>query len=163
MTIALPTRDVFWQNYPDYYFLPDSAAVKADIGGAVDAAWITNTCAVRMSRGLNYSGVSVPYGFNGMKTVKGGDGKRYAFRVREMRKWFKAMFPAPDVDFTKTAGASPDLSSLSGSSGIMALDIDFDDATGHLDFWDGTLITTEMQASKGYLTKAKRITLWKLA
>lgn len=163
MAITLPSRDVFWQNYPDYYFSSNSAAVKADIGGAVNADWITNTCALRMSRGLNYSGVSVPYGFNGMKTVKGGDGKRYAFRVREMRKWFAARFPAPAVDFKKTAGEAPDLSQLSGKHGIMAMDISFDDATGHMDYWNGSQITTEVQATKGYLTRATRITLWVLS
>lgn len=160
--ITLPTYDVFWQAYPDYEFSPKSDQVKADIGGAVDAAWITNTCAVRMSRGLNYAGVPVPYGFNGMKTVKGGDGKRYAFRVREMRKWFGARFPKPALDLKKTAGTDPDLSTLSTLRGIMALDISFSDATGHLDLWNGAYITTEALASKSYLFKATRITLWTL-
>ncbi len=161
--ISLPSFDVFWQAYPDYLYSPDSKAVKADIGGAVDAAWIANTCAIRMSRGLNYAGVSVPYGFNGMKTVKGSDGKRYAFRVQEMRKWFAARFPKPTVDLKKAAGTGADLSTLASLRGIMALDIRFSDATGHLDLWDGSMITTEAQASKGYLDNATRITLWALS
>ena len=64
-----------------------TATVKKSIGGAVDADWVTNTCAVRMSRGLNYSKLPVPAAFSGMHTVKGADGKHYAFRVRELRLW----------------------------------------------------------------------------
>ena len=54
-----------------------------DAEGAVDAAWITNTCTIRMSRSFNYSGAKIPGNYPGLTTVKGKDGLRYAFRVAE--------------------------------------------------------------------------------
>src|SRR6516225_4829960 len=95
---TLPAYDAIWNVYRDYVNYPDPQDVKDMIGGAVNADWITNTCAIRMSRALNYIGVSVPVHFKGMSTVKGGDGKRYAFRVREMRKWLDVTLSKADFD-----------------------------------------------------------------
>jgi hypothetical protein len=160
---SLPAYNVLWLAYPDYVYYPDPQNVKDLIGGDVNAAWITNTCAIRMSRGLNEVGIPVPSHFKGMVTVKGGDGKRYAIRVREMRRWLEDTLGAPDFDVSKTAGASFDKSTAAGMSGIMAFDIAFADATGHLDLWDGSTITSESHMSRNYYDSATRITIWKTA
>lgn len=156
-----PIWSRFSLEYPNYRLYPDSAAVKRNIGGHVDAAWITNTCAIRMSRGLNYSGVAVPSSFPGLTTVEGGDKKRYAFRVAEMRPWLRHTLGQPDFDQAKKAGEDFDKNTLSDRKGIIAFDIHFADATGHLDIWDGTVFSHEYAASD-YWTRATRITLWNL-
>ena len=157
-----PTWAKFWEEYPDYGTNPDSAAVKTDIGGSVDADYITNTCAVRMSRGLNYSGVPLPAKFAGLLTVTGGDGKHYALRVAEMRKWVPQVLGNPDFDQTKKSGEAFDKSTLAALKGIIAFDIHFSDATGHLDAWDGKAFSSEYKVSD-YWTPATRITLWSLS
>lgn len=156
-----PTWTKFWAEYPDYTNFPDSDAVKKSVGGEVDAAWVVNTCAVRMSRGLNESGVPVPAKFAGLLTLKGGDGKRYALRVAEVRKWLPSALGAADFDLRKKAGVVFDQTSLAAFKGIVAFDIHFNDATGHLDAWDGKVFSHEY-ASVDYWNRASRITLWKL-
>jgi hypothetical protein len=156
-----PTWSKFWSEFPDYITYPDSAVVKKDIGGSVDAGWITNTCAVRLSRGLNYSGVLLPAKAPGLLTVKGGDGKYYALRVAEMRKWLTQTFGKPDFDLTKKAGVGFAKSTLASVKGIIAFDISFSDATGHLDSWDGSVFSSEYKVAD-YWTPATRITLWYL-
>ena len=157
-----PTWSKFWAEYPDYGTYSDSAAVKKDIGGEVNEDWIVNTCAIRMSRGLNSSGVPLPAKFAGLLTVKGGDGKRYALRVAEMRKWLPTVLGKPDFDLTKKAGTAFDKTTLAAMKGIIAFDIHFKDATGHLDAWDGKVFSHEYE-SADYWSRATRITLWTLA
>lgn len=158
---SLPSYDTLWQVYPDYVFYPDPATVKSMVGGNVDAGWITNTCAIRMSRALNYSGISVPSSFKGMSTVKGGDGKRYAFRVREMRPWLDATLDTPAFELKKKAGVAFDKATIASLKGLLAFDIAFPDATGHLDLWDGGVISSEGHMSRNYYDSATRLTLWK--
>ena len=158
-----PTWLKFWAEYPDYGTYPNSAAVKKDIGGAVDAAWIVNTCAIRMSRGLNYSGVPIPANFAGLLTVMGSDAKHYAIRVAEMRKWLPSshVLGKPNVEITKKADEAFDKSTLAALKGIIAFDIHFSDATGHLDAWNGTAFSHEYAATD-YWSRANRITFWSL-
>ncbi|HEY2787293.1 MAG TPA: type VI secretion system amidase effector protein Tae4 [Fimbriiglobus sp.] len=152
----------FWAEYPDYTTDPNSATVKSNIGGSVDESWIVNTCAIRMSRGLNYSGVTVPGSFPWLLTVKGADGRRYGLRVAEMRKWLPHPLGTPDVDITKKAGDAFDKSTIASRKGIIAFDIHFSDATGHLDAWNGSTFSHEYAAGE-YWEKATRITIWALS
>lgn len=167
--MARPLWSDFFSAYPDYVN-HDSDDVKSTIGGAVNADWITNTCAVRMSRGLNYSNLAVPANFSGLHTVKGGDGKHYAFRVRELRLWLPTdtALGKPDVDVKKKQGDDFDKTTLKDMKGIIAFDIHFSDATGHFDRWDGTQFSHESGQSTDfgnagrYWALATRITLWAL-
>lgn len=158
---TLGSYSALWMEYPDYIYYPDSDQVKKDIGGSVDAAWIKNTCAIRLSRTLNYNGIPVPGNFAGLATVKGGDGKRYAIRVREVRKWLEHVLGKPDFDHKKKQGAAFDISSIAAMKGIIAFDISFADATGHLDLWDGSTFSSEYKTSVDYWTQATRISIWK--
>jgi hypothetical protein len=142
-------------NFP----LPDD--VKKLIGGNVDDEWIKNTCAIRLSRALNENGFPIPGKFAGLHTVKGGDGKRYAFRVVELHKWLDHVLGQSDFDLKKKAGDAFDKGALAAFKGIIGFDIHFSDATGHLDLWDGSVFTHEYQTSGEYWTQATRIWLWK--
>ena len=115
-----------------------------------------------MSRGLNYSGVPVPGHFHGLYTVRGADRKHYALRVAEVRKWLPHAIGKPDFDLHKKSGTAFDKSTLSALTGIIAFDIHFSDATGHLDAWDGATFSHEYAAAE-YWVKAKRITVWALS
>ena len=155
------TWETLAAQYPDYRSKPDGAAMKRDIGGAVTEAWLgENTCVIRLSRALNYSGSPVPANFPRLETVKGGDGKNYAYRVAEIRPWLARTFGKPDFDLVKKNGEAFDKSTLSGIKGIIAFDIHFGDATGHVDLWDGASFSNEDKAAN-YWTAAKRITVWK--
>jgi hypothetical protein len=157
----LHTFSALSDKYPDYLNYPKPESVKALIGGAVDADWIENTCAIRLSRTLNYNGFPVPGSFAGLHTVRGDDGKRYAFRVRELRPWLVHRFGQPDFDISKKQGEEFDKSRLAAIKGIIGFDIRFTDATGHLDLWDGSSFTHEYQTSAEYWTGATRISIWK--
>lgn len=159
----LPSFADLSQEYPGYVKFPDPQEVKDLIGGGVNAAWITNTCAIRMSRALNYNGIPVPTGFMGLHTVPGGDRKRYGFRVREMRKWLVAALGKPDFELRKPAETPFDRSTIAGLQGLIAFDIAFSDATGHLDLWDGQEITSENHMSRDYYDAATKISVWKAA
>ncbi|MEI7870432.1 MAG: type VI secretion system amidase effector protein Tae4 [Candidatus Methylumidiphilus sp.] len=158
---TLPSYETLWVVYPDYVNYPNPEDVKILIGGKVNAAWITNTCAIRMSRALNYSGIVLPKSAVGMNTISGSDKKRYAYRVRELRKWLNVTLDTPVFDITKKAGTVFDKSTIAVFKGIIAFDIAFSDATGHLDLWDGSNITSESHMSKNYYDSATRITVWK--
>jgi hypothetical protein len=150
-----------WDQYPDYINFPDSKHVQQMIGGNAVGDWIKNTCAIRLSRALNYNAVPVPGRFAGLSTVKGGDGKRYAFRVREMDKWLNFALGSPDFSKKKASGAAFDKTAISALQGIIGFDIKFSDATGHLDLWDGTQFSSEYITSRDYWMSATRIWLWK--
>jgi hypothetical protein len=149
---ALPPFPELARNYPKG---PD-AGIKRLIGGRVDAAWIDHTCAVRLSRALNYSGVPVPANFAGMKTVSGGDGKRYAFQVRGMRPWLEAVFGPPQI----RAARPGDRRQFLGKKGVIAFVIPFSNASGHVDLWDGAKYTYEDLDPQDYFKLATEVELW---
>jgi hypothetical protein len=159
----LPHYGSLWMEYYDYIYYPDSAEVKKEIGGAVDAKWITNTCAIRLSYALNYNGIPVPAKFPDLVTIKGGDSKRYAIRVREMGKWLEHTLGAPDFNLTKKRGDAFDKSQIASIRGIIRFDIAFGDATGHLDMWDKTTFSSEYKTTTDYWTAATRIAVWAAA
>jgi len=157
---TLHSYSALWNAYPDYGNYPTPDSVKVLVGGGANDDWIVNTCAIRMSRTLNYNGLPIPGNFAGLHTVKGGDGKRYAFRVRELHAWLDHVLGAPDFDTSKKQGDAFDKSQLASMKGVIGFDIHFADATGHFDLWDGSTFSHEAQASQDYWTMATRIWLW---
>jgi hypothetical protein len=156
VTLTLPDFDTMWTQYPT----GTSHEVKALIGGNVDASWITNTCAIRLSRCFNYANTPIPKGTRGLNTVSGGDGLRYAYRVREFRDAYmlKRYGPATVVHVNEgDGGPVPD--AFVGRRGLICFDVrTWSDATGHLDLWDGS-----NAAGKAYFDVAKEIWLWDVA
>jgi hypothetical protein len=152
---AIPPFSALSANYPN----GTDERIRQRIGGRVNAAWIDHTCAVRLSRALNYSGVAVPASFAGMKVVRGGDGKYYAFQVRGMRPWLEATFGRPQIRAVRPV----DRRLFLGKKGVIAFVIPFSDASGHVDLWDGARYTYEQgdqRDSRDYFTMANEVVLW---
>ncbi len=102
-----------------------------------------NTCTLRVSKGLNYSGVTIPY-IPGV-TVKGADNKYYFTMVKNLAKWMEKTFGTP-TGSNHLAGALagetgenlPGL--LNGKRGIYIMIVknsyvEIFDATGHADIY----------------------------
>jgi hypothetical protein len=156
---TLPNFDVLRGNYPD----GDPNTVKSNIGGKVDADWITNTCAIRLSRAFNYSGVHIPTKFDGLSVLSGADGMWYAYRMRELKKWIELTFGEPNIVKVEPANGHITRESFASTHGIVAFDIRFDDASGHLDLWDGTRYIHQSADPRDYFALATKVVLWELA
>jgi|LNFM01.1.fsa_nt_gb hypothetical protein len=132
--------------------------VKALIGGKVNADWITNACAIRVSRALNKAGHRIPYikSDKGAETVSGADAQWYIFRVVQLRKHMIGKYGQPSIAITRSGSGPISMGSFAGKSGIIEFEVAFSDATGHFDLWDGSRCLYE-----GYFDKAKSVSLWK--
>ncbi|MDJ0836006.1 MAG: type VI secretion system amidase effector protein Tae4 [Acidobacteriota bacterium] len=143
---------------PDYTLLQthfpasDPITVKNLIGGNVRGAWIKNVCVIRVSRALNYSGDPIPFNRSYLSTVRGGDGKRYAYRVREFRRYMVEKYGDP----TRVAGGGSPPKSFKGLRGIILFDVTgWSDATGHADLWNGSGCSYQC-----YWPRADKVELW---
>lgn len=97
-----------------------------------------NTCAMRISKALNYCpGHEVPRR-NGLLTIPGVDQKRYAIRVRELKRFLLERYGNPQVIYASPMGVIDNCSIL-GKKGIIAFDVSgWSDASGHFTLWDGS-------------------------
>lgn len=143
--------------------------VKAKIGGKVDLPWITNTCVIRVSRALNYSGEAhkVTRGAK-METISGADGLWYGFRVRQFIPYFSAKYGPADFVMQ---GASYEEAIAEGrkagparlTKGVVAMEISgWHDATGHVDLWNFNRCLSGACLQNDYLTKSSRLHFWAL-
>lgn len=150
MPIPDPSRLI--ANYPH----GEADQVKRNIGGGVNASYITNTCAIRLSRAFNYSGAEVPKGA-GMLTVRGADKKNYALRVAEFRKWLESRYGRPTLSAPGKRSHENDAPpSFQGRKGVICfVDCGWSDASGHLDLWDG-----QKCVGHAYFDKAREVYLW---
>lgn len=150
MSSKLPAFSALQQHFPAI----KAPAVKALIGGNVDADYITTCCAIRMSRALNESGAPIPKRFPGLTTVSGADGKRYALRVKEFRVYLRTSYGPPSL--SARGGAVAD--SFRGVPGIIVFDVrGWSDASGHVDLWNGSACAYE-----GYWAQAFEVLLWQV-
>jgi hypothetical protein len=155
----LPEFKKLWDAYPGKQTADE---VKTLIGGSVNASWITNTCAIRMSHAFNVAGVPVPGNVPYLNTCRGGGNFknfRYAYRVAEMRKWLEASFGPPTVKFagprTMNRAEGPP-AQVQGRQGIAVfIDCGWSDASGHFDLWNRDQIGHE-----AYWGLAKTLMLW---
>jgi hypothetical protein len=123
------------------------------IGGKVKANNFTNSCAIRLSRSLNYSGHPVSY-IPPNLTVSGGDKNWYIYRVTEIVKYLTIKFGPPDI-VVKNKPYQPE---LRGKKGIIVFEVDgWDDASGHATLWDGNFCS-----DKCYFPLSKKVMLWTL-
>lgn len=133
----------------DKYPNGTASEVKFLIGGNVNLAWVTNTCVIRISRAMNYAGEPIPRNFAGLNTIRGGDNKRYAFRVAEFQNFMTTRFGQPSVTGSKAGD-------FAGKTGIIMFTVNgWSDATGHFDLWDGNGCV-----HKCYFDKASSVSLW---
>lgn len=151
--------DTMWDAYPSPR--GTAAAAKATIGGAVDAAWIRNTCVVRISRCFNAAGHTIPRtSRDEIFTVRGGDGLEYALRVHEFTKYLRRRYGEPAATFTYPEGkGGPVPPSFMGKQGVVVFDVDvWSDATGHVDLWDGADCR-----HAAYFDVSSKVMLWEVA
>ena len=174
-----PDFQTFQREDWDYASHPNSTEVLRALNDAwVNNSAFSNTCTMRISRGLNYSGVLLPKPgkFNGLLTIICKDGRPYAIRVKEMRKYLTTIWGEPDFDIkNKRSGEDfnpADHPELVNHNGIIAFDIAFGGtapASGHFDIWNGVMFSHESSEPeagatdpKDYWKLATRISLWYL-
>ena len=121
------------------------------IGGKVKINNFTNCCAVRLSYAFNKSGIKIPYIQN--ETVSGeqkpNESKEwYIFRVRVFKKYL-------DENYTKITTNKKSLEDFQGKTGVIVFDVNWSDATGHVDLFDGTKVE-----GHDYTDKANSISLY---
>lgn len=98
-------------------------------------AW-ENSCAIRMSRALNYSGKKLGNAPSRGGNIVGDDGYNYWIRVRDLQKYLVDNLPKPNVD---KAGAIDIVNEFKNKSGIIVFDVSgWGNATGHFTLWDGS-------------------------
>jgi Type VI secretion system (T6SS), amidase effector protein 4 len=142
--MAKPDFDLMWRNFPDHSKYPNLETLHKFIGGQL-ANNINvpgfgpngNTCAVRMSRALNYGALPISaklIASLGLHTIKGADSKPYLFRVRELKTYLRNAIGVRPTSATKNFDTA-----FSGTRGIVAFDVTgWSDASGHVALWDGS-------------------------
>lgn len=137
-----PAFDTLWSNYPE----GTSPDVRKTIGGEVDNDDYANTCAIRVSRALNYSGQPIKKQ-KGLYSVKGADKKWYALRMKELTEYLKKKWGKPQVAVKKPKG---DSSKFDGKKGVISfLGIPGYSGGGHIDLWDGSATKTGVYFESG--------------
>jgi hypothetical protein len=142
-----------------------SARVASVIGGAV-ASNVTsgehpwrNTCAVRISYILNYTGIYVPSLHT--ETVPGADHRHYFFRVKDVMKFLRRQWGPPDivVKFPPVGGGP-----LAGKRGLILFEVKgWNDAAGHATLWNGTQCYDHCYFNEsGVSYKTERANFWSL-
>lgn len=136
------------------------SAVGTMIGGKVDyninevpvgQGRFQNACAIRMSYVLNKTGFKVPY-ISG-KTVSGGKGNWYIFRVRDLIRYLRSVFGEPDHTLDKPSSVD-----FARHKGILVFEVDaWTDASGHATIWDGANCS-----DKCYFPLSKKAYIWTL-
>lgn len=136
------------------------AGVGKVIGGKVDyninvllphQGAFQNACAIRMSYVLNKIGIKIPY-MEG-KTVSGGKGSWYLYKVRDLIDFLYETFGEPDVIIEK-----PSPSKFENYAGILVVNVEqWTDATGHATIWTGVHC-----ADQCYFPFADKAYLWSL-
>ena len=87
-----PKFNLLWAAYPR----GKAEEVFKLIGGKVLANNFANSCAVRVSRSLNYGGAPIGY-IPPNLTVSGNDKRWYIYRVAELINYLKKTFGEPDI------------------------------------------------------------------
>ncbi|MBS1916251.1 MAG: hypothetical protein JST87_08230 [Bacteroidetes bacterium] len=147
---SLPCWQQMYTNYPKSATGDDlpGPQVYQLVGGQVYSLYNSNpsayqnACALRVSRALNHSGVTIPYIAN--QTYTGSDGKYYFLSSAKLFNWMRKTFGAGNIVMTQSQGGVNGAnfqSSLNGHQGIFimqaALPASFG-ALGHASLFNGT-------------------------
>lgn len=130
-----------------------------------------NTCAMRISKALNANPGHLIPKKEGLLTVRGVDGKRYAVRVKELRKYLKERYAMPYRTLEATTLGVIDNTPIRGLKGIIAFEVTgWGDASGHFTLWDGEQLLYSGghdyfnlydKFADGKVIKVTRCTFWK--
>jgi hypothetical protein len=120
------------------------------IGGKVEQNDFKNCCAVRMSYAFNKSGIKIPFTEN--KTVS-GEGKKdwYIYRVKDFKDFLNSK------NYTKHTTKQNSLKDFDNKKGVIVFDVDWADATGHVDLFNGKSVE-----GSDYTSQSKSITLYEI-
>ena len=125
---SLPPFNNLWSNFPH----GDSETAKDIVGGNLDMAWVTNTCVIRVCHALILAGFEISSA-HGLTTARGGNGKRYGFRVTEFERYLRGEVGPPTLTM-----ASPKSTNIGGMQGIICFEVSgWSDESGHFDLWNG--------------------------
>ncbi len=150
---TLPDFDLMAAFYPGAGF--NGAAVKKLIGGSVDQAHYKNTCIMRVSRALNFTGhLLPPDDINGFRTKLGTDKKWYGLRVTEFWEWMDKTYGKPYIRQAGTINAAE----FNGFRGIIGFRVGFEGATGHFTLWNGSKLLYDNGFA--YFDEATDAALW---
>jgi len=120
-----------------------------DLGVKDPLLGFKNTCAIRMSYSLNYSGVVITRG--AWKTVSGADNRQYIYRVTDLISFLNQTFGNPDKTIR-----NPKASDFSGVKGILVFNVQgWSNASGHATLWDGTECSDHC-----YFPNASEASIW---
>jgi hypothetical protein len=150
--------------YPGSDYSAESVAHL--IGGTVESNFsdpkytaYKNTCAIRVSRALNYGGDPIPYGGGGVpnphmadkkvRTDKGGDGNWYIYSVYDMRAYLSGRYKHP-----KRFAGTATREQLADVKGIIAFGF------WHVDIWDGTTCTYHNEGFGNAAVMKENIVVW---
>jgi len=177
-TTSFPTQNLpTWANMNSNY--PKDASggdlpgpqVYSLVGGAVlnlynsNPSKFQNGCALRVSRALNYSGVTIP-AISG-QTWKGSDNKNYFLSSAHLYNFMKKTFGSGNIILNQSDGGTLGQSfqdKLSGNKGIYIMEASYParfGALGHATLFNGSIGVgghTYFNAPGG----VNKITLWKL-
>jgi hypothetical protein len=132
--VGTQTRPSFTLISANYPANESSPQVYTLIGGKVyqnfvsDPVKYENSCALRLSYALNYSGAEIPHLTD--QTGSGFDGKWYFYRVSDLNDYLSTIYGPPDI-----TGNSGDMAGKTGI--IMFQNCGWRNASGHFDLWDG--------------------------
>ena len=150
-----PNLQIMWEHY-----LYDSPkGVWAEVGGAVEVngclpedkgRW-RNACTVRLSHMLNKAGHKIPY-WKG-KTVSGGNGDQYFFRLDDAQAYLEKTFGEPDLDIADASGRFIEMPT---EPGLLVIKYPGSGFTGHTTIWNGA------GTVDGVNVVGSRIIFWKL-
>lgn len=158
ITVNRPKWSDMIKNYPDMKF--NTSTLYKEISDSLFKIYSSNTkdwensCAIRMSKALNYSGVKLPSTDIGYRednssngTLKGKDGYYYWFRVKSLGNYLKKKLGKPDLDIhLKTAKLGEKKEKMSTENwkkvqamkGIVMFEVSgWGNASGHFTLWDG--------------------------
>jgi hypothetical protein len=165
--VKMPPFSILDQCYP-------RTDVKKMLGGAIDAAWITNTCAIRMSHTFNCAGgkansAGLKIAPQGSESIKSANGENHIFRVKQfIPRQLTAKFGKPTLDVYPVKGSTRgiDMNVFKGHKGVIMWDTTgaWASATGHLSLLraDGTSVEAAMTAAKvqEYFDLSVNVKLW---
>ena len=161
-----PKFEDMWGNLP-------SKNIKAPdlIGGMVKFNFdnnpksFSNTCAIRMSRALNYSNSMVtplPTEKTKGRAGTGADKKWYYYGVTELNSYLNRTFGPPDLTINSTNLRKNDIRKIiQNETGIIFFRVSgWDDAVGHFDMWNGHSVKNSEYFNPSGNASLYEIDLW---
>ncbi len=165
-----PTFATMFNNYPKKsdggdMSVPDVCNL---IGGQIktmfDNGIIANACALRVSRALNYSGVTIP--IIATQTFQGADGKNYFIYAANLYNWLTKTFGQAEIHKTAAEGAPNGTKFQNQLIGMQnrgiylmrPISVSAFQASGHATLWGGL----DCIGGHNYFAAAKDIYIWKL-